>query len=253
MDFKEYSGKTVEEALTNATVDMGITSDEVVYEVIEKGSAGFLGFNAKPAVIKARKKVESDYESEKNAAEEETSCEEKENTKEMISESREDNTVDKDGITLSDEDCRNHINKFLGDVFKAMELEVQIDIKRNEEENCYDIDLKGNDMGVLIGKRGKTLDSLQYLLNLTINKNSDSFIKVRLDTENYRQRRKETLENLSRNVANKVKRTKKPVILEPMNPMERMIIHSSLQNDRFVSTHSEGEEPYRHVVVTLKK
>ena len=108
-------------------------------------------------------------------------------------------------------------------------------------------------MGVLIGKRGKTLDSLQYLLNLTINKNSDKFIKVRLDTENYRQRRKETLENLSRNVANKVKRTKKPVILEPMNPMERMIIHSSLQNDRFVSTHSEGEEPYRHVVVTLKR
>ena len=253
MEFKEFSGKTVEEALTNATVDLGVTSDEVIYEIVEKGSAGFLGFNQKPAIIKARKKTEEDYAAEKQAeAVQEEIAPEK---KEIPAQTQENNVKNREneGVSLSDEECRAHINKFLGDVFKAMELEVTIDISKNEEEGFYDIDLKGNDMGVLIGKRGKTLDSLQYLLNLTINKNSDKFIKVRLDTENYRQRRKETLENLSRNVANKVKRTKKPVILEPMNPMERMIIHSSLQNDRFVSTHSEGEEPYRHVVVTLKR
>ena len=108
-------------------------------------------------------------------------------------------------------------------------------------------------MGVLIGKRGQTLDSLQYLTNLAINKNSDNYVKVKLDTENYRKRRKDTLENLAKNIAYKVKRTKKPVSLEPMNPFERRVIHSALQNDRYVTTHSEGEEPYRHVVVTLKK
>ena len=248
MDFKEFSGKSVEEALTNATVELGVTSDEVIYEIVEKGSAGFLGFNQKPAIIKARKKTEEDYKAEKQADAPKT-----EEVKEYVAEEKPAVENREDAITLSDDECRAHINKFLGDVFKAMELEVTINISKNDEEGCYDIDLKGEEMGVLIGKRGKTLDSLQYLLNLTINKNSDKFIKVRLDTENYRQRRKETLENLSRNVANKVKRTKKPVILEPMNPMERMIIHSSLQNDRFVSTHSEGEEPYRHVVVTLKR
>ena len=108
-------------------------------------------------------------------------------------------------------------------------------------------------MGVLIGKRGQTLDSLQYLTNLAINKNSDNYVKVKLDTENYRKRRKDTLENLAKNIAYKVKRTKKPVSLEPMNPFERRVIHSALQNDRYVTTHSEGEEPYRHVVKKKKK
>lgn len=142
---------------------------------------------------------------------------------------------------------------FLNDVFQAMNMEVVIDIKYNEEEKSMDIELSGNEMGVLIGKRGQTLDALQYLTNLAVNKNSEEYVKVKIDTEDYRKRRRETLENLAKNIAYKVKRTKRPVSLEPMNPFERRVIHSTLQNDKFVTTHSEGEEPYRHVVVTLKK
>lgn len=142
---------------------------------------------------------------------------------------------------------------FLNDVFQAMNMEVVIAIKYNEEEKNMDIELSGNEMGVLIGKRGQTLDALQYLTNLAVNKNSEEYVKVKIDTEDYRKRRRETLENLAKNIAYKVKRTKRPVSLEPMNPFERRVIHSTLQNDKFVTTHSEGEEPYRHVVVTLKK
>jgi len=142
---------------------------------------------------------------------------------------------------------------FLNDVFQAMNMEVVIAIKFNEEEKSMDIELSGNEMGVLIGKRGQTLDSLQYLVSLVVNKESEEYIHVKVDTENYRQRRKETLENLAKNIAYKVKRTKRSVSLEPMNPYERRIIHSALQNDKYVTTHSEGEEPFRRVVVTLKK
>ena len=207
MDFIEVTGKTVDDAITEALVQLGVTSDQIEYEVLEEAKSGFLGFNSKPAKVKVRKKE-----------------------------------------TINDK-----VNNFLQDVFKAMDLEVEIVIKESEEEeNVLDIELKGDDMGVLIGKRGQTLDSLQYLTNLAINKNSDTYIKVKLDTENYRKRRKDTLENLAKNIAYKVKRTKKAVYLEPMNPFERRVIHSALQKDRYVTTHSEGEEPYRHVVVTLK-
>ena len=205
MEFREFSAKTVEDALTEALVQLGTTSDQVEYEVVEKGSSGFLGIGSKAAVIKVRKKC-----------------------------SVEDN-----------------IREFLGKVFDAMELEVEIVI--TNEDNNYAVDLKGADMGVLIGKRGQTLDSLQYLTNLAVNKNTEEHVKVKIDTEDYRNRRKETLENLAKNIAYKVKRTKRAVSLEPMNPFERRVIHSALQNDKFVTTHSEGEEPYRHVVVTLKK
>lgn len=142
---------------------------------------------------------------------------------------------------------------FLKDVFEAMDLTVVIDVKYDELNNSMDIDLSGDDMGVLIGKRGQTLDSLQYLVSLVVNKNVDNYIRVKVDTENYRQRRKDTLENLAKNISYKVKRTKRPVSLEPMNPYERRIIHSALQNDKYVTTHSEGDEPFRHVVVVLKK
>ena len=205
MEFREFSAKTVEDALTEALIQLGATSDQVEYEVVEKGSAGFLGIGSKAAVIKVRKKC-----------------------------SVEDN-----------------IREFLGKVFEAMELEVEIVI--TNEDNNYAVDLKGGDMGVLIGKRGQTLDSLQYLTNLAVNKNTEEHVKVKIDTEDYRNRRKETLENLAKNIAYKVKRTKRAVSLEPMNPFERRVIHSALQNDKFVTTHSEGEEPYRHVVVTLKR
>ena len=207
MEFIEVTAKTVDDAITEALVQLGATSDQIEYEVIEKGSSGFLGFNSKPARIKVRKK-------------------------------------------FTPEDI---IRDFLNKVFDAMHMDVEIIIKQSEEENVFDVELKGDDMGVLIGKRGQTLDSLQYLTNLAINRHVDDNIKVKLDTEDYRNRRKETLENLARNIAYKVKRTKRPVSLEPMNPFERRVIHSALQGDHYVTTHSEGEEPYRHVVVTLKK
>ena len=142
---------------------------------------------------------------------------------------------------------------FLKSVFEAMNLVVVVDIQYDELNNTMNIDLRGDEMGVLIGKRGQTLDSLQYLVSLVVNKDMEDYIHVKVDTENYRQRRKETLENLAKNISYKVKRTKRPVSLEPMNPYERRIIHSALQNDKYVTTHSEGDEPFRHVVVVLKK
>ena len=207
MEYIEVSAKNVDDAITQASVQLGITSDQLEYEVIEKGSTGFLGIGSKNAVIKARRKF-----------------------------SLEDNVKD-----------------FLNCVFKAMNMQVEILVQIDENEHTIDIELKGDDMGILIGKRGQTLDSLQYLTSLAVNKNSEQYYKIKVDTENYRKRRKDTLENLAKNIAYKVKRTKRSVSLEPMNPFERRIIHSALQNDRYVTTHSEGEEPFRHVVVTLKK
>lgn len=142
---------------------------------------------------------------------------------------------------------------FLNEVFDAMKMTVVINIRYDEENKNLNVELSGDEMGVLIGKRGQTLDSLQYLLSLVVNKESEEYIRVKVDTEDYRKRRKETLENLAKNIAYKVKRTKRPVSLEPMNPYERRIIHSALQNDRYVTTHSEGDEPFRRVVVTLKR
>lgn len=207
MEFIEISAKNVDDAITQATVQLGITSDQLEYEVLDKGSTGFLGIGSKNAVIKARKKFSID----------------------------------------------ENVVEFLSSIFDAMKMEVEILVAVNEEEHIIEVELKGDDMGILIGKRGQTLDSLQYLTNLAINKHSDEYYKVKIDTEDYRKRRKEILENLAKNIAYKVKRTKRPVSLEPMNPFERRIIHSALQNDRYVTTHSEGDEPYRHVVVTLKK
>lgn len=151
---------------------------------------------------------------------------------------------------LSAEDAAKN---FLNDIFEAMHMEVIVNVNYNEEEKSMDIELTGEEMGVLIGKRGQTLDSLQYLVSLVVNKEMEEYIRVKVDTENYRQRRKETLENLAKNIAYKVKKTRRPVSLEPMNPYERRIIHSTLQNDRSISTHSEGDEPFRRVVVTYKK
>lgn len=207
MDYIEVSAKTVDDALTEALVTLGATSDQVEYEVIEKGSNGFLGIGSKNAVIKIRKK----------------------------------------------QSAEGSVRDFLSQIFAAMQMEVEILVKVDEEENMIDVELKGAEMGLLIGKRGQTLDSLQYLTNLAVNKNSENYYKVKVDTEDYRKRRKETLENLAKNIAYKVKRTERPVSLEPMNPFERRVIHSALQNDRYVTTHSEGEEPFRHVVVTLKR
>ena len=151
-------------------------------------------------------------------------------------------------------DIENRAFVFLRDIFASMDLgEVEIVSKYNTKDGCLEVDFEGNDMGILIGKRGQSLDSLQYLTSLVVNKGKSSYIRVKLDTEDYRRRRKETLENLARGIAYKVKKTRKPVVLEPMNPYERRIIHSALQGNKFVETISEGEEPYRHVVVKLKR
>ncbi|MBP3262806.1 RNA-binding cell elongation regulator Jag/EloR [Pseudobutyrivibrio sp.] len=209
MEFKEFTGKTVADALTNATVSLGVTSDQIKYEVVEEGSSGFLGIGSKDAIIKV--------------------------------------------VISTEEDPKQVAEVFLKDVFEAMQLEVNISMNYQEEDKTLSIDLAGPEMGVLIGKRGQTLDSLQYLTNLAVNRSSENYTRVKIDTEDYRRRRKETLENLAKNMASKVKRTKKAVTLEAMNPYERRIIHSALQNDNNVTTHSEGEEPYRYVVITLKK
>ncbi|MBS6396476.1 MAG: protein jag [Clostridiales bacterium] len=207
MEYREFTGKTVEDAKMEAAIQLETTSDKMEYEVIEKGSSGFLGIGSKPAKIRARKIL----------------------------------------------DTREKTEEFLKDVFAAMQIQVNVNIEENPEERTMNIDLSGEDMGVLIGKRGQTLDSLQYLVSFVVNKDVDDYIRVKVDTENYRQRRKDTLENLAKNISFKVKRTGKPVTLEPMNPYERRVIHSALQNDRYVETHSEGEEPFRRVVVTLKE
>lgn len=209
-EYIEVSAKTVSEAITEACRKFGVTSDKLDYQIVEEGSAGFLGIGSKPAVIKAAVKVEK----------------------------------------LSVEDVAKN---FLRDVFEAMNMEVAVDVKYDEEGRMMDIDLAGDEMGVLIGKRGQTLDSLQYLVSLVVNKEVDEYVRVKVDTEDYRQRRKETLENLAKNIAYKVKKTRRPVTLEPMNPYERRIIHSALQNDKYISTHSEGDEPFRKVVVTYKR
>jgi spoIIIJ-associated protein len=207
MDFIEISAKTYDEAVTDALVQLGVTSDQVEIEVIDKGSAGFLGIGSRPVKIKVSKKL----------------------------------TVE------------GYLKKFLSDIFAAMKIEAEIITKLNEENHSIEVELKGDEMGVLIGKRGQTLDSLQLLANNAVHKNFETYYKVKLDTENYRIRRRETLENLAKNIAYKVKRTKRSVALEPMNPFERRVIHSALQSDRYVVTHSEGEDPFRHVVVSLKR
>ena len=260
MDYIQVSAKTVEDAVLEAAMKLATTREHLEYEVIEKGSAGFLGFGAKAAVIKARALTDDEIESAEKKPEpvKETAKPEvkKEIKKEVKKETKKaepvkEEKVEKAAKAVSGKEIS--AEDFLKDVFKAMDMKVEIQVTENKEENTMDIELSGEEMGVLIGKRGQTLDSLQYLVSLVVNKYSDEYIRVKIDTENYRERRKETLENLARNVAYKVKRTRKTVSLEPMNPYERRVIHSALQNDRYVETHSEGDEPYRKVVVTLKR
>ena len=207
MEFVEFKGKTKDEALMQASVELGVPSTDLEYEVVSEESKGFLGIGSKPCIIKARRKK-----------------------------------------TFIDE-----IREYLESLFKAMDIQTEIQIEFDETENVLSINLEGPEMGILIGKRGQTLDALQYIISLAVNKKSESYIRVKLDTENYRARRKETLENLAKNIAFKVKRSKRSFALEPMNPYERRIIHATLQNDKYVSTKSEGEEPYRKVIVYLKK
>ena len=281
------SGKTLEDAITNATIRLGVTSDHIVYTVIEHESKGFLGLGQKDAVIEVRIKTEADYEAESlrakaeaeaPSAEEETQetdsqeSFEKEETapsygktddpevSESSADSKEAGKEDASAAPAKKEreirpleNPQEAIDKaegFLRDVYGAMGMDVEL--ISNYDGEVLNIQMNGDDMGILIGKRGQTLDSLQYLVSLVVNKGSSSYVRVKLDTENYRERRKATLENLAKNISVKVRKSRQSVSLEPMNPYERRIIHSALQGDPFVTTHSEGEEPDRKVVVTLR-
>lgn len=205
MEAIEVKGKTVDEALTNALLQLETTSDKIDYEIIDKGSSGFLGIGSKPVIIRVKKRA----------------------------------------VTVEE-----IITEFLTKVCNAMDIAVKVEIQI--EDSTININLIGDNMGILIGKRGQTLDSLQYLVSLVVNREAEAFYRIKLDTENYRARRRETLENLAKNLANKVKKTKRPVELEPMNPYERRIIHSTLQNDKMIKTTSQGEDPNRYVVISLK-
>ena len=321
MDMIKVTAKTLDEAITKALIQLGTTSDNLDYTVIEKGSSGFLGLFSKDVVIEAKKKRDNDLEMdnlfESIKAESQPVKETKEPKKEREiqkkepkepKESKKENKKDKPEQknepkqkaesknkseksdnrqkqekaekseksekalktekaekpekpekpakpekTINVEACDKSAKEFLSQVFQAMGIEVQLETSYNESDRELTVNMSGADMGILIGKRGQTLDSLQYLVSLVVNKECDGYLRVKLDTENYRARRKETLETLAKNIAYKVKRTRRSVSLEPMNPYERRIIHAALQNDKYVVTRSEGEDPFRHVVVSLKR
>ena len=268
------SAKTVDDAITEALIQLGVTSDRLEYEVIEKGSAGFLGIGMKQAVIEARRKPEPKEEkveepvveepvrvepkkveavqpqkaaAEKKADEPQKAAFEKAVEKEVKEEvKKETKLVEVQPQTIE------AVEDFLKNTMKAMDMEVELKTEIDQDAALC-VDMSGEHMGILIGKRGQTLDSLQYLANRVANKHQEGYVRVKLDTENYRARREETLRHLAKNIAHKVKRNRRPVALEPMNPYERRIIPSALQSDPYVMTHSEGEEPFRKVVITLKK
>ena len=277
MEFMEFEAKSLQDAITNACQHFIVASDKLEYEVVEEGSTGFLGIGSKNAKIKARVKEGSEDEllldgeesntisvkeepktkeekKESKAEEKEEKKEEKKENKAAVKEEKKETKAEeKKKINVNPKEIEDKSVTFLKDVLHAMDIPAVVEAEYNEEEQSLDINLIGEDMGILIGKRGQTLDSLQYLVSLVVNKDVNGYIRVKVDTENYRSRRKETLENLAKRIARKVKETHRSVSLEPMNPYERRIIHSALQNDKYVTTHSEGEEPYRKVVVTLKK
>ena len=271
MEYMEFEAKSVQDAITDACQHFTVASDKLDYEVVEEGSSGFLGIGSKNAKIKARVKEGMDNlydemvsDKEEKAADIEVKTEVKaevktetvkEEKKEVKAEVKEETVKEekKEKLNVNPKEIEDKSVDFLKEVLHAMNVAAVVEAQYNEEDDSLDINLIGEDMGILIGKRGQTLDSLQYLVSLVVNKNVNGYIRVKVDTENYRSRRKETLENLAHRIARKVKETHRSVSLEPMNPYERRIIHSALQNDKYVTTHSEGEEPYRKVVVTLKK
>ena len=325
MDYKEYTAKSVDEAITQACLDLGVTSDRLDYDVLQEASSGFLGIGSKPAIIRARVRTEEELEKERTSMEEAEKAQQEsvvtkalqQPEKKIITsdeiekraaaaaakakaEGRSDAPVKpekheggrrernrgrdrknnrehevrfeeppvvpayepskpkperivKPVSEEKAEELKKTAEDFLKSVFDAMHIEAGIETEYSQEEGAVNCTFDGEEMGILIGKRGQTLDSLQYLTSLVVNKKAEDYVRVKLDTEDYRARRADTLNNLARNIAYKVKKTHRPLSLEPMNPYERRIIHSSLQGNRFVETYSEGEEPYRHVVVTPKR
>lgn len=289
------SAKTLDDAITEASIQLGVASDQMEYDVIEKGSAGFLGIGSRQAVIRARikKTVTEEIKAEEIKPEEikkEFKKDFRKDRKEFVGhkERKEHKEYKKDSkkdfkkepkkefvkenktetvsavtaaapvyeekkelhVAVVTEATQKICEKFLQEVLQAMGMGEVTIVSSIDEEGALAIEMSGDNMGILIGKRGQTLDSLQYLTNRVANKSQDGYVRVKLDTEDYRKRRKQTLENLAKNIAYKVKRSRKPISLEPMNPYERRIIHSVLQSFDGVETHSEGEEPFRKVVIS---
>lgn len=278
MDYITVTAKNLDDAITEALVQLEVTSDRLDYEVIEKGSDGFLGFGRKQAVIKARRKEEpvvevkaekkeekpvkvekaakvekTEHAEKKEPVKTETKNEFKKEHKKDFKKAPKKEVREETELAKVEPATIEACEKFVEDVLNAMNMEEVKVTSTVDEEGALSITMEGKNMGILIGKRGQTLDSLQYLTSLVVNKEQQDYVRVKLDTENYRSRRKDTLENLAKNIAFKVRKTRKPVVLEPMNPYERRIIHSALQGNKFVETYSEGNEPYRHVVVVYKK
>lgn len=268
--------RTIEDALTEAKIILGAASDEIEYEVIEKGSNGFLGMGAKNAVIKVRKLEPAEFEQDKNpiansqeiltkdssqALKEDnfttsqTQADESIQQKELqdLAETNENNSKEEKLLKLDIDQIIESASNFLSLIFNDLEMSVNITADYNEKDKILTFNLSGDEMGLLIGKRGQTLDSLQYLTSLAVNRGNQHYVHIKLDTENYRERRKATLENLAKNISAKVRRTGRSVALEPMNPYERRIIHYALQTDKSVTTHSEGEDPYRKIIVSPKR
>lgn len=312
MEFKVYRAKTVNDAITDALIELETTSDMIEYEVVEEGSAGLLGLFSRDAVVKVRRKESApaeeefsirdelkgglNFESRLDKAAKKTDSKKADDKKQDLKKIKDlkktqeqhhdkpaetapqvqkdvpaaapevrtaKNKVDKsrfDEARDSHREKRRHVDarevdvtQMLKTIFSKLDIEAEIEKEVNEEEKIISFNVEGDDTGNLIGKRGQTLDAIQYLVSIIVNKDSDTYYRVKLDTNNYRERRQKTLENLAKNVASKVKKTRKKVALEPMNPYERRVIHSYLQSDKFVTTKSEGEEPNRRVVVYYKK
>lgn len=251
------SAKTVDDAITEALIQLGVTSDRLEYEVIEKGSAGFLGIGMKQAVIEARRKPEpvAEVKEETIPVEEVKPSVVKEQVSEPVQEKQEEKAEEEPArkkatelAEVSDEAIKA-VEAFLNDTLKAMDMDVEI-VSEVDSEGALSVEMKGSNMGILIGKRGQTLDALQYLANRVANKHQDGYVRVKLDTENYRARREETLRHLAKNIAFKVKRTRRAVSLEPMNPYERRIIHAAVSEIEGVTSQSKGEEPWRKVIIS---
>ena len=262
----QITAKTVEDAITEASLQLGVTSDKLEYDVVEEGSAGFFGIGKKEAAIVAwlkdgvkeekqparEKKKDNKTKKEPKKAPKKEAKREKRAAAEPVEEPATPPVRKEKELTPVNESTQKTCEQYLGEILKAMGLQAEVKSRHEEDHSLY-MEVSGDNMGLIIGKRGQTLDAIQYLLNRVANREQDGSVRIRLDTEDYRERRKQTLENLARNIASKAKKTHKNVVLEPMNPYERMIIHSALQQDPAVTTYSKGKEPYRTVVVAVKK
>ena len=264
LDYSEKWGTDVDTAVKLALDDLKLTIDEVDVTVLEQPSRGFFGIGSKLALVRVEKKKAPEKKVEETelkndehiskkspkAQTQKTVAPKKEVKKETVKIEAEETKV----LQVIDENlvpCEDHeALRFLREVTKEMGLDLEISAKKGDE-SLY-VDIQGKDSGTIIGKRGQTLDAIQYLTSLVVNKGQDEYTRVVVDAENYRAKREKTLEALAYRVANKVIKTKRSVKLEPMNPYERKVIHAALHDHPKVMTRSEGQDPYRRVVIELK-